>query len=67
MSDVTPHSGGAELEGVVRGNDWRSLDPGDFGRWSPTATVTVVLPCYMGQAELELTFAGLADRPTRHT
>ncbi len=62
MSDVTPHSGGAELEGVVRGNDWRSLDPGEFGRWSPTATVTVVLPCYMGQAELELTFAGLADQ-----
>ena len=52
MSDGTASAGGAELDGVVRGNDWRSLEPGELGRWGPTATVTVVLPCYMGQSEL---------------
>ena len=62
MSDGTAPAGGAELDGVVSGNDWRSLEPGELGRWGPTATVTVVLPCYMGQAELELTLAGLADQ-----
>ena len=53
MSDGTARAGRAELDGVVRGNDWRSLEPGELGRGSPTATVSVVLPCYMGQAELE--------------
>ena len=48
------------MDGVVRGNDWRSLEPAGIGEGTPTGTVTVVLPCYMGQAELELTFAGLA-------
>jgi len=48
------------LDGVVRGNDWRSLEPAGIGEGTSTGTVTVVLPCYMGQAELELTFAGLA-------
>ncbi|MEE2767732.1 MAG: glycosyltransferase [Actinomycetota bacterium] len=55
-------NGEAELDGVVRGNDWRSLEPSEIGQWDPTRTVTVVMPCYMGQAELELTFAGLASQ-----
>jgi len=53
---------GDRLDGVVRGNDWRSLEPADIGEGTPTGTVTVVLPCYMGQTELELTFAGLASQ-----
>nr|MBT4279472.1 glycosyltransferase [Actinomycetota bacterium] len=50
----------AALDGVVRGNDWRTLDLPELGRWRPTLRVTVVLPCYQGQEALDLTFAGLA-------
>ena len=50
----------AALAGVVRGNDWRTLDLPELGRWRPTLRVTVVLPCYQGQEALDLTFAGLA-------
>jgi glycosyltransferase involved in cell wall biosynthesis len=47
---------------VVHGNDWRSLDPGKIGRWTPTRRVTVVVPCYNGQEPLALTFAALANQ-----
>ena len=60
MSEQVSGGRGDRLDGVVRGNDWRSLEPAGIGEGTPTGTVTVVLPCYMGQAELELTFAGLA-------
>ena len=62
MSDQESGGRGDRLGGVVRGNDWRSLEPSGIGEGTPTGTVTVVLPCYMGQAELELTFAGLAHQ-----
>ena len=62
MSEGTAGRGDIGLDRAVRGNDWRSLEPGELGRWSPTERVTVVLPCYMGQAELELTFAALANQ-----
>ncbi len=48
------------LAGVVRGNDWRTLEVPDMGGWRPTQPVTVVLPCFQGQEALDLTFAGLA-------
>ena len=48
------------LAGVVRGNDWRTLDVPALGGWRPTLRVTVVLPCFQGQEALDLTFAGLA-------
>ncbi|MBI03215.1 MAG: hypothetical protein CL468_04195 [Acidimicrobiaceae bacterium] len=47
---------------VVRGNDWRSLDPAPIGDWTPTQLVTVVVPCYNGQQPLALTFAALANQ-----
>ena len=47
---------------VVHGNDWRSLDPGRIGQWTPTRRVTVVVPCYNGQEPLALTFAALANQ-----
>ena len=47
---------------VVHGNDWRSLDPGRIGKWTPTQRVTVVVPCYNGQEPLALTFAALANQ-----
>ena len=47
---------------AVHGNDWRSLEVGELGLWKPSQMITVILPCYMGQTELELTFAGLADQ-----
>ena len=62
MSERGSGGRGDRLDGVVRGNDWRSLEPADIGEGTPTGTVTVVLPCYMGQTELELTFAGLASQ-----
>lgn len=64
MADMDANGGpeGPEegLAGVVRGNDWRSLDVAALGDWRPTLRVTVVLPCYQGQEALDLTFAGLA-------
>ena len=62
MSDTATGNDSPDLDEVVRGNDWRSLEPAELGRGIPSEPVTVVLPCYMGQAELELTFAGLANQ-----
>ena len=55
-----PEGVDAALDGVVRGNDWRSLEVPELGDWRPNLPVTVVLPCYQGQVALGLTFAGLA-------
>ena len=50
------------IEKAVRGNDWRILNPTQIGEGKFTDRVTVILPCYMGQKELGLTFAGLAKQ-----
>ena len=47
---------------LVKGNDWRSLTPAKIGKGNPTLSVTVVVPCYMGQTQLELTLVGLANQ-----
>ncbi len=41
-------------------NAWDHLTPPPLGGWSPSERVSVVLPCYRGQAELERTVAALA-------
>ena len=54
------------LEKAVHGNDWRTLDPAQIGEGNFVDPVTVILPCYMGQQELELTFAGLSKQTYPH-
>ncbi len=54
------------IEKAVRGNDWRILNPTQIGEGKFTDRVTVILPCYMGQKELGLTFAGLAKQTYPH-
>ena len=50
------------LEKAVHGNDWRILNPALIGEGKFVDCVTVILPCYMGQQELGLTFAGLSKQ-----
>ena len=49
-----------DLDHLVKGNDWRVLEPAKIGEGTPSLSVTVVIPCYMGQTQLTLTLAGLA-------
>ncbi len=70
---ASPNDGGAEkfvtqdlLEKAVHGNDWRILNPTQIGEGKFTDRVTVILPCYMGQQELTLTFAGLSRQTYPH-
>ncbi|MEV5894606.1 glycosyltransferase [Nonomuraea fuscirosea] len=52
---------GSSLTGRVRGNDYRVLDvPGED--FTPTMTVSVVIPAYGGQRELDLVLAALAGQ-----
>ena len=51
---------------ILKGNDWRSLKPNLIGEGVYTDPVTVVLPCYMGQDELALTFASLSKQTYPH-
>ncbi len=51
---------------TVFGNDWRVLEPVQIGDGDFSDPVTVVLPCYMGQKELALTFASLANQTYPH-
>jgi glycosyltransferase involved in cell wall biosynthesis len=53
MSDPTP---------VVRllRNDWGPLRPPPIGGWTPTRTVSVVIPAYNCQDKLDLTLASLS-------
>ncbi|MFI0422194.1 glycosyltransferase [Spongiactinospora sp. 9N601] len=44
----------------IRGNDYTVLRPPAIGTWTPTLTVTVVVPAYNGQDKLDLALAGLA-------
>ncbi len=43
----------------VKGNDYRFLGTPELGEWTPSLPVTVVIPTYQGQAELERTVAAL--------
>ena len=54
------------IEKAVRGNDWRTLNPAGIGEGKFVDPVTVILPCYMGQQELALTFAGLSRQTYPH-
>ena len=51
---------------AVYGNDWRTLEPAQIGSSKNSEKVTVILPCYMGQEELALTFAGLSKQTYPH-
>jgi glycosyltransferase involved in cell wall biosynthesis len=44
----------------VPGNDWRSLRPPALGGWTPTRTVSVVIPAHQAAATLPCTLAALA-------
>jgi GT2 family glycosyltransferase len=44
----------------VRGNDWPGLSPATLGAWTPTLSVTVVIPAYGAQRTLPYTLAALA-------
>ncbi|WP_431896590.1 glycosyltransferase [Nonomuraea sp. bgisy101] len=44
----------------VRGNDYRTLDVPALGSWTPTMSVSVVIPAYGGQDKLDLVVEGLA-------
>jgi len=73
MQSVSPNGSGAEefvtqdlLEKAVHGNDWRTLNPSEIGEGDFVDRVTVILPCYMGQQELALTFAGLSKQTYPH-
>jgi glycosyltransferase involved in cell wall biosynthesis len=43
-------------------NDWSVLQPPEIGRWTPTRTVSVVIPAYNCQESLSLTLASLAHQ-----
>ena len=45
---------------VVRHNDWGSLRPATLGDWTPTLSVTVVVPTFNYQRTLPYVLAGLA-------
>lgn len=44
----------------VRGNDWPGLSPAPLGEWTPSLSVTVVIPAYGAQRTLPYTLAALA-------
>lgn len=44
----------------VRANDWSTLTPPALGRWTPTLSVSVVIPAYNAHETLPLTLASLA-------
>ena len=54
------------LERAIHGNDWRALNPAQIGEGKFVDPVSVILPCYMGQQELALTFAGLSRQTYPH-
>jgi GT2 family glycosyltransferase len=57
---VTGH--GSPPASQVEGNRWSDIDVADIGSGFATRTVTVVIPCFNGQAELERTLAALAEQ-----
>jgi len=55
-----------ENDEVVKGNNWKVLKPASIGEGVYKDRVTVILPCYMGQEELTLTFASLSKQTYPH-
>ncbi len=51
---------------MIKGNDWKSLKPSPIGEGNYGDRVTIILPCYMGQEELALTFASLSKQTYPH-
>ena len=51
---------------MIKGNDWKSLKPSPIGEGNYVDRVTIILPCYMGQEELALTFASLSKQTYPH-
>ncbi|GAA1846110.1 glycosyltransferase [Asanoa iriomotensis] len=54
----TPHAAPEPVR-IFR-NDWSVLRPPEIGDWTPTRTVSVVIPAYNCQESLNLTLASLA-------
>jgi GT2 family glycosyltransferase len=52
----------AQLPTTVPGQRWTELTVPTLGDWTPTATVTVVLPARDNQAQLDLTLAALRNQ-----
>jgi glycosyltransferase involved in cell wall biosynthesis len=46
----------------IRGNDYSTLTPPEFGTWTPSMRVSVIAPAYNSQEKLDLTLAGLVDQ-----
>ncbi|GAA4595673.1 hypothetical protein GCM10023194_65780 [Planotetraspora phitsanulokensis] len=46
----------------IRGNDYSTLVPPEFGKWTPAMRVSVIVPAYNGQEKLDLTLAGLVQQ-----
>lgn len=47
---------------TVSHNAWHLIERPELGAWTPTRTVSIVLPAFECQGELELTLAGLASQ-----
>ncbi len=45
---------------IVRHNDWSSLSPATLGQWTPTMSVSVIVPTFNYQHTLPYMLAGLA-------
>lgn len=50
----------ASAQARVRHNDWSTLEVPALGTWTPTRTVSVVIPSYRAEATLGLVLAGLS-------
>ncbi|PRX97156.1 glycosyltransferase family 2 protein [Allonocardiopsis opalescens] len=46
----------------IRHNDYGSLQPAELGAWTPTLSVSVVIPAYGAQHKLDVTLASLASQ-----
>lgn len=45
---------------LVRRNEWQSLTPAEVGAWTPTRSVSVIVPTYRAEQTLPFVLAGLA-------
>src|SRR5262245_59408771 len=59
---VAEKSAGSPPPAGVEWNDWRTLAPPPLGEWTPTAAVSVVIPAYQSQRELELVLPVLSEQ-----
>lgn len=64
MTDVSLSPDGVRSPpaAAVTYNRWDRLKPPKLGEWSPTRSVSVVVPAFQCQGELELTFASLSHQ-----